>query len=67
MSDYSTEKIFTQEEVDRIISERMERLKTKLGTANVQREVTGELRQEIDSLRYAVQELKHLVEELKGE
>lgn len=63
----SEEKLFTQEELNDIIGERIGRLKEKYRTVNVNRDVTAELRKEIDSLRFAVEELKHIVLEMKGE
>ena len=63
----SEEKLFSQEELNDIIGERIGRLKEKYRTVNVDRDVTKELRKEIDSLRFAVEELKHIVEEMRGE
>ena len=63
----SEEKLFTQTELNEIIGERIGRLKEKYQTVKVDRNVTKELRKEIDSLRFAVEELKHIVEEMRGE
>ena len=63
----SEEKLFTQTELNDIIGERIGRLKQKYQTAKVDRDVTKELRKEIDTLRHTVEELKHIVLEMKGE
>lgn len=63
----TSEKMFTQADLNNIIGERIGRLKEKRRSANVDRNVTVELRKEVNSLRFAVEELKHIVEELKGE
>ena len=63
----SEEKLFTQTELNDIIGERIGRLKEKYRTVNVDRDITKELRKEIDTLRHTVEELKHIVQEMRGE